>query len=220
MLHIATIPCDAVKDIVSSLKRIIKEENKSYSEGRALLSFVRLQITPRGDYVELEATACNGYFVARLTLQCERAKSQDQFTTYFVPFPYRPGKTCVLRQDVTFTFDDETRESTVILPTLMGSITYKYNCKSVVDDYARFSKTIEGLYDGAASAKRAVHYVDPFLLKSAVLSSTEIYRKSLKLSIPEDDHLGPIELATMSGEGTRDRSHFVLLQLPIRGEDY
>ena len=219
MIHKLILPCEAVKDIVSSLKRLAFSQDKGWTEGRQALTYIKLDVTPRENHVDLVAVATDGYVVGKLQLQSELAEASDAFTMYFQPFPYRPGRANVSRDNVTFTFDDESRESKVTLITMSGSITYSFNCKAVVDEYARFTKVFEGLYEANSKAENTTHYVDPLLLRGVILSSTEIYRKSMKLSIPKDE-LSPIEVATVSAERTQNRSTFSILQLPIRGEDY
>lgn len=219
MLHKLILPCEAVKDIISSLKRLAYSQEKSWIEGRQSLTYIKLDVIPRGSHVDLVAVATDGYVVGKLQMESRDAEASDAFTTYFQPFPYRPGRANVSRDKVTFTFDDETRESKVILITMTGSITYSFNCKAAVDEYKRFVNVFEGLYEANSNAESMKHYVDPLLLRGVILSSTEIYRKSMKVSIPKDE-LSPIEIATVSADGAPNKSVFSILQLPIRGEDY
>ena len=219
MLYTVTIPSSIVKGIISSLRRVAMDGAQAQRESRAALSFIKLEVIPRGRYVELVASACNGYVAAKLRVESDMTNATEPFVTYFQPFPYRPGRANVTKLPVTFTFDSDKKESSATLTTMTGKITYTYDCKSVVDDFVRMDKTLEGLYAANNSAKKAVHYVDPGLLKGAILSAAEIYRKSVKVAIPEGE-TAPIEVVSVFSSEDMPNSNFTLLQLPIRGLDY
>lgn len=219
-MYTVTIPSDRVKEIVSSLRRITLDASQAQRECRVALSFIQLEVLPRDNYVELVATACNGYVAAKLRIESQMTQAgSDAFVTYFQPFPYRPGRANVTQQPVTFTFDPEKRESTVTLITMTGKLTYTYDCKAIVDSYASMNRTLTKLYEDSSKEKKAVHYVDPRLLHGALLSAVAVYNKSVKVSIPEGE-TSPVEVVAVSSGDETMNSRFTLLQLPIRGESY